>query len=107
MGIRHEPEERNITFHSLKKMGVEYVLEMTGDLTLAAKQGNHSNIQTTNKYYTNMKDKENIGSMLGLQMGNKIDTTELEGLSREELLKLILESDNSTKQSLLKQLRKG
>jgi len=96
MGIE---EEREISFHSIKKMGVMWVLEETGDLQKAAIHGNHSNIQTTWKYYVE-KHKNHI-TFAALQMGRKVDLSPLEHLSREELLALIQNASRGTQIELL------
>jgi len=92
-------KDRNITFHSLKKCSMEEVKMMTGDLLRAAHQGNHSPY-TTLKYY--LKNQNSDPSKFDcLLIGNKIDLSVLDGLSREELLKLIKSADRATQIKLV------
>lgn len=96
-----DKENRNITFHSLKKMGVEYILQKTGDIMLAAKQGNHSNIQTTHRHYALMTRKNSIGKLAGLQLGKELDMSPIQEVSKERLLEMINAMDDYTKSKFL------
>jgi integrase len=99
MGI--DPE-RNITFHSLKKAGINYILETTGDIDLAAKFGNHKTIQTTYESYANRN--KDYTEMPSYTMGQEIDLSPLEKLSKEELIEIIKSCKDSTKIEIISKL---
>lgn len=96
-------EERNITFHSLKKVGVNWIIDATGDITKGAQQGNHSNIQTTFKHYRSKR--KDFGSMAGILMSNQVDLSPLEDMNKEELIQLIQSSSLSTKFDIAKRIK--
>ena len=56
-------EDRNITFHSLKGIAINWTLENYNDIVLAQKQGNHANINTTMVYVNKSRD---VSGMAGL-----------------------------------------
>ncbi len=98
---------RHITFHSIKKMGINFALEQTGDITIAAKHGNHKNIQTTyasirlevppiQKFTINYKD------MPGYTMGTSIEFEILYQLSWDQLIEIIKDTDDCIKYQLIK-----
>jgi len=91
---------RNIRFHSLKKAGVNYVYDVTGDIMLAKKQGNHKSASTTIDSY--MKYKEDLTSMPSYTMGEDIDLSPLKELSKEELLAVIESCSASAKFEILR-----
>lgn len=98
MNISHE---RNITFHSFKKTGINEVWQITGDLMAVAQQGNHSDPTTTMKFYMEQcKDWSKMGSML---IGKPVDVSPLESLSKQELLKLIKRCNRGIQIELMKQ----
>lgn len=91
---------RNITFHSLKKMGVNYILETTGDVKAAQRYANHSNAATTLNAYAQFN--EHLEEMPSLRMGEDVDISELALLSKEDLLSLIANSGETVKLRLIK-----
>lgn len=94
----------NITFHSLKKCGINEAYELSGgDIMAVAEQGDHSSFGTTMKHY--MQKKKKFSDKIGLKIGQKIDTTPLHELSQEELIELIEKSSASVKLELLKNLK--
>lgn len=93
-------EKRNIKFHSLKKASINHVYDITGDIMMAQKQGNHKSPSTTIKSY--MAHKEELSAMPSYTITDGIDISELEELSKEELIKLIANSSASTKLELLR-----
>jgi integrase len=101
MGIS---EKRNVTFHSLKKVGINWVIDSGGSVLDAAKQGNHGNIQTTYKFY--MDKTKDYGKMAGLNMGSDVDTSGFEKMNKEELLELIKSASYQVKVELLRGLNK-
>lgn len=91
---------RNIVFHSLRKVGINFVMDVTGDIKAAAEQGNHSNINTTyNSYIDRTKNYDN---MAGVLMDRKLDGSVLENLDKDELLELINKLSFSSKIELYK-----
>lgn len=101
MGI----SDRYITFHSLKKAGVYWTARTTGDIRLTQLQGSHANPVTTLKHYLNaIKD---YSQMPSYNMMNKLDFTELEEMSKDELLNLIKNSSYMVKNELIKNAKKN
>lgn len=79
MGIS---EERNIVFHSFRNVAASY-----GSLEEVKEHLNHSDINTTNKYYRHkMKD---YSQSISLRMDDKFDDDVFNSLSKEELIQLI------------------
>jgi site-specific recombinase XerD len=98
MGL--DKKERNLTFHSIKKYGINEVAMMTkGDMKAISLQGNHSSFETTMKYY--LAYTEDYSKMPCLQIGQPIDTTPLNSLTKEQLIELINSSSRSTQYELL------
>lgn len=76
------PDERNIVFHSFRNVAASY-----GSLEEVKAHLNHSDINTTNKYYRHkMKD---YSQSISLRMEDKLDDDVFESLSKEELIQLI------------------
>ncbi|NBI28619.1 tyrosine-type recombinase/integrase [Chengkuizengella marina] len=98
----------NITFHSFKKCGINEVYQITnGDIEAVKKQGNHKSFSTTDKHYRNFEEDRNLPSSPNLSIGESIDLTPLENLSREALLQLVKNSSRSTQSELLGSIQKG
>lgn len=93
---------RNIKFHSLKKCGVSFVFQSTGDIMLAQQQGNHKNPATTMKSY--LEHKKDYSQMPSYTMGESIDLSPLAELSKEELLELIQKTTSGTQLELLRKI---
>ena len=83
--IMNIPEERNITFHSIRKAGVTFQYRITGDLTQAMKAAGHSNPIVTMRYL----DLRDYGVTGAVSFGNKIDEELYKKVSYEELIKAI------------------
>jgi integrase len=80
--------ESDITFHSLKKGGIDQVAEITdGNFEAMKEQGNHKSLETTMKYYRNKK--KDFSNMACLQIGKDLEFEVLESLNKEQLLELI------------------
>lgn len=77
-------EKRKISIHSLKKAGVSYVKELTGDIHAAQMQAGHSSPVTTSKYYLERKT-----NLAGMMLDIKLDDNIFEQLTHQELLNLI------------------
>lgn len=98
MGL--DKSERNLTFHSIKKYGINEVAMMTkGDMKAISMQGNHASFETTMRYY--LAYTNDYSKMPCLQIGQPIDVTPLHSLTQEELIKLIESSSRSTQYELL------
>jgi integrase len=94
-------ERRNISFHSLKKCGVNRVLEKTGNLHKAKEQGNHSSIATTEDYYIEIQ--EDLTQMASYTLDEEIDIVkELKDVSRDDLISAIAQMSDSAKFELLR-----
>lgn len=93
---------RNIKFHSLKKAGINFVFEKTGDIMLAQQMGNHKSAITTMKSY--MKHKRDLSAMPSYTIGEKIDLSSLEALSKEELLEAIGKLSSGSQLELLRKI---
>ena len=98
------PEYRNITFHSLRKTGINYAIDIENDLKMAVAQGRHKNSSTTMKYY--IERHKDMSNMPGLLMMQSIDLSIFESMSKEELLSLIKSADRQTQRILIKQAKK-
>ena len=91
---------RKITFHSLKKGSINYVYDVTGDIMMAQKQGNHSSAVTTMDSY--MEHKKDYASMPSYTMGEEVDMTALEDMSQEQLINLIKNASPAVQFELLR-----
>lgn len=91
--------DRHITFHSLKNVAINWIIETTGNIVEGAKQGNHKDINTTFKNYVNKQ--KNFKAMAGVQMGKEKDYSKLESLSKEQLTELIKKSADSVQVAIM------
>lgn len=95
---------RNITFHSLKKTAIHWALENTGDIRLAARQGNHKSIETTMKYYAETQNC--YDDMPGLNMDSTIDSDNLYNFSKEQIIDAIKKCNPQVIRNILNSLEK-
>lgn len=93
-------KDRNISFHSLKGVAINWIIDHTGSMLDGAIQGNHKNIQTTYKNYA--KKKRKWKNMAGLRMGEEQDLTSIKNLTHEQLLNIIEKASSSTQAELLR-----
>lgn len=85
------PKDKKLVFHSIRKGGVDYQLELTGDLQKAQEAAHHSNINTTIRYTS----KRKYGAVGAVSNTQKLDKNIISEVSHEDLLKAIeLCSDN-------------
>lgn len=105
-GIDSSKNGRNISFHSLKKLGTQWVLENTGSVPLAAMQGNHSNIQTTYNHYLDLERINQMEHLAGLNIDKELDESVLEDMSKDELMELIKNIGGSAKRQLIIEAQK-
>lgn len=102
MGI---PEERNIVFHSIKKITINYSLDVLKDVKKATEQGNHASMDTMYKYYA--KKEKDFANMPGLMIYQQPNEDALENMSKEDLLVLIKSTSAGTKYEILAKAKKG
>lgn len=99
-------KRRNIKFHSLKKCGVNRVLEKTGNIYKAKEQGNHSSIATTEGYYVEVM--EDLTQQPSYTLDQEVNVVEaLADLSKEEIIRVITQISDSAKFELLRVINKG
>lgn len=65
-------EDRNYTFHSLKKYAVTFAKEYTGDIQQAQKKGKHSNINTTQIYLAEKEVGLTGAFSVGINLNNNL-----------------------------------
>lgn len=94
----------NKSFHGIKKASVNRVLDLTSDLLKAQKHGCHESLETTAKFY--LKYNQDYEDAMSLHIMDKLDTSIFVDMTKEELLKIILASEDKTKFSLLTTMRK-
>lgn len=94
----------DIVFHSLKKCGINEAYEITGgDIMAVAEQGDHKSFGTTMKHYMNKKKK--FSEMVGLKIGQEIDLTKLDSLSKDELIRVIESCSRSTQLDIINKIK--
>ena len=100
MGLK----DRNITFHSLKKVGINEVGYLTGgDIKAMQQQGNHKDVNTTLDHYQEIeKDPSKMACLL---IGEEPDLSKLEEMSKEDLIGLINSLDRVTQFKILNKLK--
>ncbi|MNK83582.1 site-specific tyrosine recombinase XerC [compost metagenome] len=81
--------DRNVVFHSFRNVAASY-----GTLEEVKEHLNHSNINTTQRHYRH-KNKDYANS-ISLRMEDKIENDIFEGLSKEELIELIMKQSVGT-----------
>lgn len=89
--------ERNIVFHSFRGVAIDWELEQTGDIRLAAQQGNHNNINTTYKHY--VKKTKDYSKLPGIRMEEEIDLSFMDDLSIDDFKEFIKNGDYKLKMS--------
>lgn len=95
------PEERNISLHSLKKAGTDFVYYHSGkDIVRTAKASHHNSIDTTYKNYL-LKNESPVDQLSYSLHQNKPDINELKDLSKKQLLQLIEECDSHILRQLI------
>jgi integrase len=93
-------KKRNISFHSFKKAGINYVFDTTNDIMLAQQQGNHKSSATTMKSY--LEHKKDLRDIPSYTMGEEIAIDNLNNLTKEQLLQAIDKLKSSSKLELLR-----
>jgi integrase len=75
---------RKVSIHSLRKAGIDFVKQYTGDIHAAQHQANHSSSAITDKCY--VQKPKNIAARLLVE---NVDEGIFDDMSREELLELV------------------
>ncbi len=92
--------DRKITFHSFKKSSIKEVDLLTnGDIKAMQRQGNHANASTTLNDY--MEDRS-LDDLVIVDTHYKVPLDEFSIMSKDELLKIIMNSDRSVQVKLLR-----
>lgn len=97
------PKERNIVFHSFRNVAANYIKETGGDIEEIRNQLGHSNYASLKHY---MADDEDYANMAGIRMMEDIDDNILGKLSKEELLQIINQQNESIKIILQREAKK-
>ena len=94
----HIKDSRNIVIHSIKKASLDRVITLTGDMYKGAEQGDHKSIDTTRKYYVgkNKSLTEQTSYTLFNDLNREYNITDLEDVSKEDLLDIIQKAGNET-----------
>lgn len=95
-------EDRNYSFHSLKKTGVTFAYRLTGDILEAMKKGKHSNIETTQIYL-----EEFDYGITGMFSIGEHDSELYKKASHEELLRALGEMNQDMLHLLNIKLQQG
>jgi integrase len=81
------PTERNIVFHSFRKVAINWELDTTGRVDKAAQQGNHSNIDVM---YRNYIDKtRDYTQSAGVRMEEEIDLSFMDELTLDDFKEFV------------------
>lgn len=97
-------EERNIVLHSLKKASLDKVYGATNNINVTARHGHHSGVEMVYRHYEGKNESLSDRPSFSMFDG-KLDTTRLEDLSKEELLKAIGECSEFTVNEILSKVK--
>lgn len=103
--IRNEMkfENRNITFHSIRKASINRVGELSGgNIKMMQRHGNHSSAKTTMDNYIKSVD---LDQMVIVDVEHNIDLSIFDNMSKEQLLNLIKSMDRGTQIKLIQQIQ--
>lgn len=89
---------RNLRFHSLRKVAINFEMKTTGNLRRAKDQGGHKSAQVLLENYTESED--DYSSRAGILMMKTIDEKVFESVGKEELLNMIKEINYGVYQQL-------
>lgn len=98
-------EGRNISIHSLKKTSMDIVYGRTKDVLETARHGHHKGVEMVYKHYQGKNQK--LSQKPSYTMDEKIDSTELENYTKEELIRAIELSGHFVINEVLMKLKKG
>jgi integrase len=91
-------KDRNISFHSFRKVAAMYEITENNDLVAAARALGHSSIQTTYEYY--VKYNRDYNSEASITMGKEENIDNVEKLDRDQLISIIKKSSKYNKREL-------
>lgn len=95
--------ERNVSFHSVRKVLIDWMIEQ-GDLKGAAAHAGHASIETTWKHYANKH--RDYSQMAGILVEQQLDVSLLEQMSKEDLVELI-KQDRGVLSKVLNMIKVG
>lgn len=98
-------DDRNITFHSLKGLGINIVTDSGGSMEDARRQGNHSNIATTSARY--LRRTKDYSKYAGVIIDSKLDTSALDTLDKDQLLALIKGTNKNIQRQIMNGYKEG
>lgn len=82
---------RNLVFHSFRKVAINWEMNTSGDVRKAAQQGNHSSIETTYKNY--LDSSRDWTQTAGVRMDEELDLSFLDNLTVEDFREFILQGN--------------
>lgn len=97
-------KDRKITFHSFKKGSVDTTQKVFKDVKITQQHANHANPSTTLNIYTDsIHDYKMMPSFL---LGQEIDLSKLEEMSKEEIINVIQGLDIGIKAEIARKINK-
>lgn len=98
-------EKRNITFHSFRKVGGDFVYKRSGgDIKVAKAQTGHKSMQILVDRY--MSQDVDFNQLAGVLMFDELDMGILDKVSKEDLIQVIMQCDMTTKIEIINKLKK-
>lgn len=90
--------KRNVTFHSFRKVAIDWEIEDTGDYKKAIMQSGHSSMDVLHKYYVN----KNIdySQLAGVRMDEEVDLSFVDKLTLDDFREFIKNGDKSLQREL-------
>lgn len=85
--LKIDTDTRVISFHSIRKTAITFALDLTGDIREAMKVGNHTNLNTVQKYL----QVHDYGVTDAVSLGREIDKDLYLKVSHDELLEVLKE----------------
>jgi integrase len=97
--------ERNIVFHSLRKVAINWALDYTKDVATASRQANHSTPAVT--YGSYAKRNNDLSTLPSVLMEQECDMSILEALTKEQLIAMIDNACYDVKMKLIMAAKKS
>ncbi|MDF2791533.1 MAG: hypothetical protein K0S80_4635, partial [Neobacillus sp.] len=79
--------DRNLVFHSFRKVAINWEMTTSNDILKAAQQGNHTNIETTYRNY--LDHTRDYTQSAGVRMEEDIDLSFLDNMTVEDFKEFI------------------
>lgn len=92
------PEERNVVFHSFRKVAIDYEFETTGDIKKASLHAGHSSIDTTFKHY--LEKNRDYTQTPGVKMDEELSLDFMEEMNVEDFKEFFQHSSHKVKLDL-------